>query len=105
MTKEELNNKVIIISATIQLVHELLDELEGTSYYRHKPKMLIKQLQKELSITGDDQTHKLWNTDDKSMSAIQEGILKYAEILAEAKPVKIAAVGDLLKNNPELINV
>ena len=105
MTQEELNNKIIIISAAIQLTHELLDDLEETSYYRHRTKMLIKQLQKELSITADDQTKKLWNADDVSMLAIQNGILEFAKITASTTPLKLAAIGDLLKNNPELIDV
>jgi len=103
MTKEEINKKVIIISAAIQLTHELLDDLAETTYYKHKTKLAIKNLQKELTITADDQTCKLWNTDEKSMVAIQDGILEYAKLLKDADPIKIAALGELLKTEKELI--
>ena len=65
--------------------------------------MLIKQLQKELTLIGDDQILKLWQTDEPSMVAIQEGITKVVELLQNSDLIRLAAVGDLLKNNPELI--
>ena len=105
MNQEKINNLVITISASAQLLHELLDELEETTYFKQSLKMATKRLQVELTKTCDNQTNDLWSADSDSMVAIQDGIHEMIKQAIKADPVRIAAMGDLLRKNPDALNL
>ena len=103
LTQTEMNNLVINISATSQLLHELLDDLEETSYYRQTLKSATNRLQAELGKVCDSQTNDLWAADNKSMMAIQRGIAQMINQVRKADPLRIAAMGDLLKKDEDAL--
>lgn len=104
MQKEEINRLVINASATAQLLHELLDELSETTYYRQTLKNAINKLQMELKKTCDNQTNGLWSADDESMGAVQAGMAETIKVLVDADPLRIAAMGELLIKNPKAMD-
>jgi len=105
----EITNKqrLTIITACVaaQTLHECLDDIQETSFYKHSLKHTTKKMQDELTRTCDPQINQLWNTSEESMLAIQEGILEISKIIADTDPVKIIAVGELLKRNPNALKL
>lgn len=94
---EEVKRTIIVASVAAQVLHEALDDLENTSYYKQTLKSATKTLQRELTKTCDQQTEALFGADDKSMLAMQDGVIEVAKQLLKANPVNIAAMGDMLK--------
>lgn len=92
---------VITASVAAQVLHECLDDVEGTAFYKQSLKQATKRMQKELTKVCDPQINQLWVVNEKAMLAMQEGIMQISKIIAEGHPVKIAAMGDFLKNNPD----
>jgi len=103
MTNKELTNLVIVASGTAQLLHELLDELEGTSYFKQSLKMSIKRLQVELTKACDAQTNDLWDADGKCMADIQVAIQGIIKSATHADPLVLGAIGNMLNHNPHAL--
>jgi len=104
LTQQEINNLVINVSATAQLLHELLDDLSETTYFRQSLKHAGKRFQMELAKTCDSQTNDLWNAHEESMVAVQDGIAGTIREMVKADPLTIAAIGNLLKHDAKAID-
>ena len=96
---------VVTACVAAQTLHECLDDIQETSFYKHSLKQTTKKMQEELTRTCDPQINKLWNTSEESMLAIQECIIEISKIIADADPVKIIAVGKLLTKNPKILEL
>ena len=103
LTEKKMQDLVITISATSQLLHELLDELEETSYFRQSLKMATNRLQNELDKTCNDQTNALWAANDESMMGIQKGISEMIKYAVKADPLLLTAMGLYLKENQNIL--
>lgn len=105
MKEVTLEDRLMIVTASVavQILHECLDELEHTSFYKHSLKASSKKLQKELTKLCDPQTNHLWKVNEDSMVAIQTGILEMSKIIAQGDPAKVVAMGHLLITNPEIL--
>ena len=101
MKKVTHEEKLMIVTASVasQVLHECLDDLEHTSFYRQTLKQASKKMQDELTKACDPQTNHLWNTSEEDMQAIQKGILEISKVIAQADPVVIVAMGNFLKKN------
>lgn len=99
-TNKEITDLVIVASAAAQLLHEALDELEHTSYYKQTLKMATKRLQTELSKACDAQTNDLWEADGRCMSDILVGIEGTIKAAVHADPLVLGAIGNMLNHNP-----
>jgi hypothetical protein len=97
-SKEELSLIVITSLCAAQVLHETLDDLEETQYYRQSLKIATKKLQIELTKVCDQNIDKLYGIDDETMRVIQDGITEVSKQLATMNPARIAVLGDLLKN-------
>ncbi len=93
---------VIIMMATAQVLHETLDELEDTPYYRMSLKQVAKRFQEELGKACDKDIKKLWDIDDETMMEIQKAILLIAEQIANSNPAELVVVGEALENGEKL---
>lgn len=94
----ENKEKVIVAMAAAQLLHEILDDLEGTPYYRTRLKNASKTFEKILTQECDKEISRLWNLDQKSMMLIQDGITDVIKELASMDPVKIVDLGRVIKS-------
>lgn len=82
---------------TAQVLHETLDELEYTDYYRHSLKQATVRFQKELTATCDKQIDALWRGDEENCRKVQTGIERIAAAVASMKPSELAVFGELLE--------
>jgi len=96
--KIEATLTVITAMVAAQVLHETLDELRGTSFYKQKLKQVTNQFQQELSKQCDRTIQELYATDDHTMMCLQEGIHEIAQKLATIHPTKIQEVRDCIKN-------
>lgn len=94
---------VVTASVAAQVLHEALDDIEDTPFYKQSLKNMTKRMQTELTKVCDPQTNHLWGVNEEGMRAIQSGIIEMAKIIAQADPVKIIAMGELLTKNPEAL--
>jgi hypothetical protein len=102
---KETRLTIVTASVAAQVLHECLDDVEETSFYRHSLKNATKRMQAELTKTCDPQTNHLWNVSEEGMRAIQDGILEISKVIAEANPARIIAMGHLIKKNPDALNM
>jgi len=97
------NNKpddvLIVVTAMVaaQVLHETLDELQHTSYYKHKLKQVTKQFQTEITNSCDKTINAMYAADEGSMSDLQEGIHEIAKKLATLNPTLIAELRERIK--------
>lgn len=81
-----------------QILHEALDELEGTSFYRQSLKLAVKKVQKELTATCDQHFEDVWDADQVAMTKALEGLSGISKELAHMDPARLALFGELLKD-------
>ena len=90
--------QIVMVMALSQLLHELLDELEGTPYYRMTLKQATKRFQIELGKVCDKEIQKLWQIDENTMRLIQVGLMEIGREVAQQDPARIALFGEFLRN-------
>ena len=100
---EEIKRVIIIASVAAQVLHEALDDLSETSYYKQSLKMTLNKLQTEITKACDDQTNALFAADSTSMMELQVGIVEVAKQVVGSTPTTIAAMGELLKKKPNAL--
>jgi hypothetical protein len=81
-----------------QILHETLDELENTVFYKHSLKQAVKRRQKELTNTCDTHIDTLWERDEEIARLVQAGIEQIAKTIATMPPSKIVLLGELIEN-------
>jgi len=104
LTEDQTALTVINALAAAQILHECLDELEDTPYYRQALKVTTKRMQTELSKTLDNHINHLWEIDEGTMVLVQEGMEAITKELATMDPARIAKLGDMLKNEDLVFN-
>lgn len=95
--KQEESLTVITAMVAAQVLHETLDELQGTSFYKHKLKQISKQFEEELSKQCNRTISELYNTDEETMQLLTQEIHEIAKKLATIHPVKIQEIRACLK--------
>lgn len=89
---------IMVVSLTAaQVLHETLDELQYTSYYRQQLKNTCIAFERELTKTCDHHIEDLYGDFDKAR-AVHEGIEQIATTMATMKPSEIVALGKLMKS-------
>jgi DNA-binding FadR family transcriptional regulator len=89
---------IIVTSLTAaQVLHDTLDELEDTSYYRQSLKSATKRLQNELTKTCDQHIDTIWKGDEQTARQVMDGIIEISKAIVKMKPSQLAVFGDLLK--------
>lgn len=96
--KAEQSKLILVVALTAgQVLHETLDELEYSSFYKHSLKQATKRMQKELTSTCDQYIDLLWKGDEDMARQIQEGVENIAKTIATMDPSKIVLLGELLE--------
>jgi len=95
-TKEA--KKILIISLTTsQILHETLDELQETSFYKHSLKQAAQRLEKEITSTCDQHINTLWKQDEELFRKIQNGIEQIAKAVCLIDPAKLVVLAKVLE--------
>ena len=98
MTKEE--TLVTLLCAT-QVLHETLDELQGTSFYKHKLKQVAVRFEKELTKHCDPVINVSFPEDPEAFNAIMDGISQVSKELAKLSPDRIAYLLQIIKESKD----
>lgn len=96
--KEEQLKTVITALAAAQVLHETLDDLAETPFYRQSLKVATKKLEDEITKLLDSKITVMYKIDEKVMRLIQDGIEGVSGELAHMDPTRIAMLGDLFKS-------
>jgi len=88
---------VVVALTASQVLHETLDELEYTSFYKHSLKQATKRMQSELTKACDAHIDALWLGDEESARQVQNGLVRIANAIATMKPSELAVLGELLE--------
>jgi len=88
---------VVVALTASQVLHETLDELEYTSFYRHSLKQATVRMQKELTNACDHHIDALWKSDEENARKVQNGLERIAAAVATMKPSELAIFGELLE--------
>jgi hypothetical protein len=94
---EETRMIMVVSLLSAQVLHETLDELEYTDYYRHSLKQATNRFQKELTAVCDPHIEVLYKDNEKAARQVQDGIERIARAIATMKPSEIAVFGELLE--------
>lgn len=98
MNELEQTKIAITVMATAQIMHEALDELQDTPFYKGTLKHLSKKLEQQLTLVCDHHIAKLWELDEEIIQSIQSGIDEVCKELATMDPAKIIMLGQFLKS-------
>lgn len=98
MEKAKPELTVITILAAAQVLHEAMDDLQETPYYRQDVKVATKRLEEKLTKVLDNNITKMWQIDEEVMRMVQDGITEVTKELSTMDPVRIASLGELLKS-------
>lgn len=88
---------ILLLICAIQVLHETLDELEGTSFYKQSFKQAVKRFESELTRVGDPMIKKVLQQDEDVFNLIMEGISSVSKELATLDPAVIAKVALLIE--------
>ncbi|TXI90018.1 MAG: hypothetical protein E6Q36_02270 [Chryseobacterium sp.] len=91
MSKEQTEIILTLLCAS-QVLHEALDELQGTKFYRHSLKHAAKRLEEELTKVCDPIIKSVHPQDEEIFNLIMEGINQVGKQLATLDPAVIARV-------------
>ena len=97
-SEQEIRLTVVTALAAAQVLHETMDDLEYTPFYKHSLKQQTKRFEKEITKLLDNEITKMYQIDEKVMRLIQDGIEEVAKELAQMDPARIAMLGQMLKN-------
>ena len=87
MTDTEI---LVTLLCSSQVLHETLDELQDTSFYRHSLKQSAVRFEKELTKHCDPAINKSFPQDPEVFNAVMDGIKKVSKQLATLSPDRIA---------------
>ena len=94
--KETYNLLNLLCSS--QLVLESLDELQNTTFYKHRFKMISNRFVKELEKTTKDHLIKCYNSDEEITNMLINSMEKLGEHLSLLSPDEIIIFVETLKN-------
>jgi len=103
LMRQSQNNKIetslIVITSMLaaQILHETLDELRETSFYKHKLKQITVQFQKELTNKCDETIRELYNTDDETVLLLEKSIYEIASKIATMHPAQLVKLAEQIK--------
>lgn len=97
MSKQKPELVVITALAAAQVLHEAMDDLQDTNFYRQDVKKASKNMERKLTRVLDNEIANMWGIDEETMRSIQDGITEVAKELATMDPVRIAMLGQLFK--------
>jgi len=98
MDNEKTLKTIVTALAAAQVLHETMDDLAQTTFYRQSLKAATNRLETELTKLLDNQITRMYMISEETMRQIQEGITGVAGELATMDPVRIAYLGELFKS-------
>ena len=98
MTIEEKQQTLLICLTAAQVLHESLDDLADTRFYKHSLKQATKRLQIELTKVCDGEINKLFDMDEELMRDLQNGITQIGtQIVKSRNPTALVEFGKILE--------
>ncbi len=88
---------VLTLLCATQVLHETLDDLQGTSLYRQSLKQAAKRFEEELTKVCDPVIKNVLPQDEAIFNLIMEGISSISKELATLDPAVIAKVALLIE--------
>lgn len=98
MDNEKTLKTIVTALAAAQVLHETMDDLALTTFYRQSLKAATNRLETELTKLLDNQITRMYMISEETMRQIQEGITGVAGELATMDPARIAYLGELIKS-------
>jgi hypothetical protein len=92
---KEAETLVTLLCAS-QVLHEALDELQGTAFYKHSFKQAVTRFEKELTKVCDPQINTAFPEEPEVFNAVMDGISEVSKKMALMRPDKIAYIVQLL---------
>jgi ribosomal protein S20 len=99
MNEKEEKLSLILITALVasQILHESLDDLQNTNFYKTSLKNSCKRFETQISKVCDNYINTIWEKDEEISRMVEEGILEISKKLSSLEPDKIAYIGELIK--------
>jgi hypothetical protein len=95
MTRKDSDIILTVLCAS-QVLHEALDDLQHTAFYRQSLKQAAKRLEEEITKVCDPIIKKVHPQDEEIFNLIMEGIEQVGKQLATMDPAAIAKVALVL---------
>ena len=89
--------KLVTLLCSAQVLHETLDELQGTSFYKRSLKNAAVRFEKELTKHCDPAINQAFPNDPEAFNAIMDGITAVSKELAKLEPDRIAYLLQLIQ--------
>lgn len=99
-TQDKTLTLVTLLCAT-QVLHESLDDLKETKFYKQSLKLTANRFEEELTKVCDPHIKKIFSTDEQTSNDVMDGIIEVAKELASLTPDSIAHIGMLIKAEKE----
>lgn len=93
---------ILTLLCASQILHEALDELQETPFYKHSLKQAAKRLEIELTKTCDPVIRDVLPQDEDVFNLIMDGITQISKKLSTLDPVAIAKIAMLLDENESI---
>ena len=87
---------LVTLLCASQVLHETLDELQDTVFYRHSFKQAVIRFEKELTKVCNPQIDIAFPADPEVFNQVMEGISEVSKKMASMSPDKIAYIVQLL---------
>lgn len=97
------DKKVLFMQVLAQLMLETIDEVKGTEYDKEKLKVILKQLEFNISKNFNNNLDKLFNGNESEMIEIMRSIEVTVEELASFELEDIAYFGTALRQYKQQI--
>ena len=98
MTKPDETRIIVTAMISAQVLHETLDELRDTPYYKQKLKYVTNHFQVEITKTCNTTIDNMYKADEATMNILQEGIHEIAAKLATLDPDRMSELRECIKN-------
>lgn len=87
------SERLLVALCAVQVLHETMDDLRETEFYKQSFKQALNHFEKELTRIWDPHIAKIFNQDEEIFNAIMEGIVEINKQVALLSPAVIAKVG------------
>ena len=97
---DDLKNELIVVTSMIaaQVLHQTLDDLEHTPYYKHKLKQVTKSFQNEITKECDSVIKRMYDADEKSVNNLQDEIYFISTSLTKVRPKDMILIRAFIEN-------
>lgn len=102
--KRDESEIILTLLCASQVLHESLDELQHTKFYRHSLKHAAKRLEEELTKVCDPIIKGVHPQDEEIFNLIMEGIEQVGKQLATLDPAVIARVALIINEQNTITN-